>query len=249
MGNSISNKINVITAIVLMLISVSCKKENRGDCFKSAGSIIEEERLFANIDTVVIEKYIDVYFVQDTLDKVIIKSGKNLLPLIKTEQIANVLYISNNNTCDWVRSYKTPYEAYVHVKSIKGITANGTGKISSVNQIKGDYIRLSNTAMSEFNLNLDYKDVIVYVFGFGNLTLSGKAIMIDAFLGGSCNINFRDIPCAFGYISTSSTGDTYIDASKEVGANIRGRGNVYYKANPDTAYVIRTNKGEMIPYE
>jgi hypothetical protein len=248
MGNSISCKINVVTSIILLFISFSCKKENRGDCFKSSGNIIEEVRTFSGIDTVEIEKYIDVYFIQDTVEKVIVKSGKNLLPLIKTVQIENKLYISNHNTCDWVRSYKTPYEVYVHVKSLKGINANGTGKINSKNQLIGDYIRISNTAMSEVRLDLNYKDVIVYVFGFGNLTLTGNAGMIDAFLGGSCNIDFKQIPCAFAYISTSSTGDTYINAFKEIGVNIRGRGNVYYTGNAQIVHENYTDKGRLIRY-
>ncbi len=248
MGNSLSHKINVATSILLLLISFSCKKENRGDCFKSAGNVIEEIREFSGIDTVEIEKYVDVIFVQDTVEKVVVKSGRNLLPLIKTIQIDKKLYIQNHNTCDWVRSYKTPYEVYVHVKSLKGINANGTGKINSKNQLIGDYIRISNTAMSEVKLDLNYKDVIVYVFGFGNLTLKGNATMIDAFLGGSSNIDFKEIPCAFGYISTSSTGDTYINAFKELGANIRGRGNVYYTGNANIVHENYTDKGRLIRY-
>lgn len=248
MGNSLSNQINVLTLIILMLFSFSCKKENRGDCFKSSGNIVEEIRLFYNIDSVEIDKYVDIILIQDTIDKAIVKSGKNLIPLIKTNQIGNKLYISNNNTCDWVRSYKIPYEIYLHVKSLKGIRANGTGKIYSQNQLIGDYIHISNTSMSEINLNLNYKDIIIYVFGFGNLTLTGKASMIDAFLGGSCNINFKNIPCSFGFISTSSTGDTYINASKEIAANIRGRGNVYYTGNPKIIYLNYTDKGRLIKY-
>ncbi len=246
MGNCISHKINVATSIILLLFSFSCKKENRGDCFKSAGEIVEEIRLFSGIDTVEIERYVDVIFVQDTVEKVIVKSGRNLLPLIKTIQIDKKLYIRNHNTCDWVRKYKIPYEVYVHVKSVKGINANGTGKIYSLNKLSGDYLKISNTAMSEIALDLNYKDIIVYVFGFGNLTLKGNAGMIDAFLGGSCNINFKEIPCAFGYISTSSTGDTYINAFKELGVNIRGRGNVFYSGNPQIVRENYTDKGRLI---
>jgi hypothetical protein len=97
-------------------------------------------------------------------------------------------------------------------------------------------------------LNVNYKDVIVYVFGFGNLTLTGNAGMIDAFLGGSCNIDFKHIPCAFAYISTSSTGDTYINAFKEIGVNIRGRGNVYYTGNAQIVHENYTDKGRLIRY-
>jgi hypothetical protein len=246
MGNSLSHKISVVTSIILLLFSFSCKKENRGDCFKSAGTVIEEIREFSGIDSVEIEKYVDVIFIQDTVEKVIVKTGQNLLPLLKTFQIDKKLYIQNHNTCDWVRSYKTPYEVYIHVKNLKGINANGTGKIYSENKLSGDYLRISNTAMSDINLDLNYKDVIVYVFGFGNLNLKGSAGMIDAFLGGSCNVDFKEIPCAFGYISTSSTGDTYINPFKELGVNIRGRGNVFYTGNPQIVRENYTDKGRLI---
>lgn len=231
-----------------MLISFSCKKQNRIDCFKSAGKIVEEFRDFKHINTVEIDKYVDVIFIQDTVEKVVVRSGKNLISSIKTIQIDKKLYIRNDNTCDWVRSYKTPYEVYVHVKEINGIYANGTGKIYSKNQLIGNYIHIKNTAMSEINLDINYQDVIMYVFGFGNINLKGQAVMIDAFLGGSCNINFKEIPCAFGYISTSSTGNTYINASKEIGVNIRGRGNVYYTGNAKIIYEKYTDKGKLIKY-
>lgn len=230
------------------MFSISCKKENRRDCFTSSGAVVKDIRLFTDIDSVEIDKYVDVIFIQDTVEKVIVQTGKNLMPLLKTYKIENKLYIQNNNTCDWVRSYSVPYKVHVHVKNLKGIVANGTGKISSANQLIGNYINIRNTAMSEINLDLNYKDVIVYVFGFGNLTLKGHAGMIDAFLGGSCNIDFKQIPCAFGYISTSSTGDTYINAYKELGVNIRGRGNVYFTGNPQIVYEKYSDKGRLIKY-
>lgn len=230
------------------MFSISCKKENRGDCITSSGALVEDVRLFTDIDSVEIDKYVDVIFVQDTIEKVIVKTGKNLLPHLKTYKVENKLFIQNNNTCDWVRSYSVPYKVHVYVKNLKGIIANGTGKISSANQLTGNYINIRNTSMSEINLDLNYNDIIVYVFGFGNLTLKGQAGMIDAFLGGSCNINFKQIPCAFGYISTSSTGDTYINSYKELGVNIRGRGNVYYTGNPQIVYEKYSDKGKLLKY-
>ena len=108
--NSIYPKNIPLLAVLLiyMLLNEGCKKAGVCDCFKGTGEISTEERQLPTFTSVYVEDNVNLIFVEDTVQKVIVEAGKNLLKNIKTEMIGDQLQIRNINKCNFVRKYDIP---------------------------------------------------------------------------------------------------------------------------------------------
>ena len=76
------------------------------DCLKSTGDIIKEQRFVKDFTTLVVHDNIFVTLTQDTENSLEVEAGENLLSLIKTDVDGGTLTITNDNSCNWVLSYK-----------------------------------------------------------------------------------------------------------------------------------------------
>src|SRR5688572_25886862 len=109
----------------------SCEKDHMGDCFKSTGDIIKESRPVSFFYAIDVEKKVDVIIRQGTPEEITVEAGENIVGGITTRIENNTLFITNENKCNWVRSYSNPVNVYVTTNRLQQIYQNGNGKITS----------------------------------------------------------------------------------------------------------------------
>src|SRR5688572_21323703 len=80
---------------------ISCKKNG---CFENAGSIQKSERPATRFNTIDIKDNINLVLTQDTINKIFVEAGEFISSNIKTEIANNVLAISNEASCKWLRN-------------------------------------------------------------------------------------------------------------------------------------------------
>ncbi len=211
----------------------TCKKENMFDCLKPTGKIVREERSIVHARYFNIGKgKINCYFTQDSIYKIEVEAGKNLIGLIKTEVKGDTLFITNHNKCNFMRSYKPQINIYISTPDLKKIIQNGVGTIKSTNTIARDSIYLETWGSPDiyFNVNCDFlqthvhNSTAVYTSGFAK---NHFAYMWhnSTFFGDNLNTNYT-------YIFDNTTGNFHCNASNEIDAAIQLSGDIYYSGNP-----------------
>ncbi|MEQ8623726.1 MAG: head GIN domain-containing protein [Vicingaceae bacterium] len=220
--------------IFLFSTIISCKKENLGDCFKSTGEIVLEQRQIPSFESLELHDRINLFVSFGTEISLTIEAGENLLEHIETEVKNNILIIKNNNRCNWVRSFKKEMNVYLTAPSIKGINHFGSGELRfrdtltrerftfNMYEASGDGYLLLNTQQAELKTHT----------GTGTITAKGKVDYLVAFVGGNGFVDASAVEGKRGLAVAVNTGYIRINVSEELEATISGTGNIEYYGNP-----------------
>ena len=143
-----------------IFLGPGCKKENLCDCVKSTGEIVTEKRSLADFDQVEVRKNVLVTLYQDTVNYIEVEAGSHLIDLVRSDVSGGVLKITNDNTCNWVRSYDIKIYASVHVKKLSRIEHYGSEEIHCATPLKTDYLEVNEDNSADIHLLLDAGQVV-----------------------------------------------------------------------------------------
>jgi hypothetical protein len=231
------NQMRFFKIFMVLLISVvfySCKKDP-GDCFKSTGEVIKEERQFEDFSTIVLNDNIDLLLIPSNSNTLTVSAGKNIMSKIITETKGDTLVISNNNSCNWVRSYSVPIEVSLPVNHLNEIIYQAIGNINcsdtifsdslSINVIEGagDINIITNSYLSRANIH----------YGTADLKLRGVCVLSFVYSVSFGLVDNRELKASQIYAITKSSNDIYLNAQNILSIEIGNIGNVYYKGNPE----------------
>lgn len=240
-------KIKICFTIIFITTLVSCEKENLGDCFKSTGKIIKEQRTVPNFESLELHDRINLFVSFGATSSAIIEAGENLQEHIQIEVKDNILIIENNNRCNWVRSFKKDINVYLTVPTIKGINYFGSGELRFLDtlnrerftfnmyQASGDAYLLLNTERSELKTHT----------GPGTITAQGITDYLVTFVGGNGFVDAGAIEGKEGLAVATNTGFIRINVSEELEATISGTGNIEYFGDP-TIDLEDTGEGKLV---
>ena len=231
---------NIIIAILVIVLVSACKKENRCDCIKRTGTIISETRSINGFDKFYVEDNINVFLTQDSAFEVKVQAGENIVPLIETVVTDGTLYIRNNNRCNWVRSYKEPFNVYIKMPVIKYITSDGTGNIKSLNAITTDVFDVQTKNSGNIELIVNNPKVHSHMHGSGDLTMFGYTFEHNCDIGGTAFLNCKDLQTNITRVHTFTTGLCTVNAIN-LTCLIDYIGDIYCYGNPVT--IQETDKG------
>lgn len=235
-------------SILVAVFAYSCKKETAGDCFKSVGKQTEEMRLLPPFDHMHIDRNVDVVLVPDTQEFVVVRCGEHLINLVKTEVVGTELTITNKNTCNWVRDFKTPIKAEVHLKSIYRLYFTGSGQVTSTDTLRSD-----NLIVEAYNASGDLSilvrngwNQVVQHTGNADLKVGGWAPYNTMYSGGNGFLDCRGLACKEAYVLHRGTGNFYVNATDHLNVNIELIGDVYYTGNPASITDTISGTGRLI---
>lgn len=240
----------IVLAVLVALIG--CKKPENRSCFKSWGTETSREIPLANFHGLYLKEHMEFILIQDSLNKVVVLAGKNMVNLIRAEvNSEGVLVVENENKCRFLRNKKKVIRVEIHFTSLDDIHFEGTEALSN----KG--------VLSMNNLELFLRD------GAGSLSLKLNANFINADIAaGSGDYNLSG---TVNFARVSARGSGYCDvtglivqdsievnsetvAPMKVNANaikLKGyqkeSGDIYYKGLPTSIEVIRTGSGQVLP--
>ena len=91
--------------LIIIVLLFSCNSENAGDCFQTAGNIIQQELALDTFDKILVNRDVELIVKEGSTQKVIIETGKNLLNDVEVIVVDSKLILSDNNSCNYVRDY------------------------------------------------------------------------------------------------------------------------------------------------
>ena len=120
----------VRSTIIVGLVGLffSCKKAEDRACFKSYGDLIEKEILLDSVSEFRLYKNITYHIYQDTMRKLIVRTGDKMVNQISAENNENILSISNSNRCHFLRDFdkKTVVHPQSYSKKRRALLLSGT---------------------------------------------------------------------------------------------------------------------------
>ncbi len=221
-----------ITYLILISAFVSCKKENRTDCFKSNGDTVTEARYPGRFDSIAVYDKFDVTLSKGTEYKVEVTAGKHIIGNISTTVKNGNLRIENNNRCNFVRGYKHKLKIHITTPYIRKVFHDGVGPITFVDGFKQDtlFLRLENSG--DIHLNGTFSVLSTSSHGNGDLYLSGTSDRLNMYTNGTNYIYGEDFRIKnYLYLSTYSIGDVQLNLQglQIFEYLIWSSGNIYYK--------------------
>jgi Putative auto-transporter adhesin, head GIN domain len=240
-------KIHLFYLLLSVLQFSSCS--DICDCFHGTGYLVTEERALGNISGIHLVNDIDVILYESNYPKIRVTAGDKLIKDIRTREESGLLYIHNDNKCNWVRKFNPTLTVEVWTKNIHSIYAdNSSGDITCVDTIHTDNFRIDAfNSLGTFRIKLD-ADVAVLAINNGPCDIYAEGIVKTQY---NFNAGFGVLDCGKllgdnNYVHNKGTNQIYVNSSSILEVTIGYSGNVYYKGTPGTIKKSITGSGKLI---
>ena len=152
---------NYLLYFSLLVLFTHCEKPY--DCVKSSGPIKSKVYEGLTFTKLLVNKRIQVVITQGDTYKVEVQTGENLINDIEVTLSADLLTLSDNTSCNWVRDYgetvvyiTAPNITDIYSKTEQIISSNGTLTYPNLHLVLMDeYDGFSGTGTGDFNLQVD----------------------------------------------------------------------------------------------
>lgn len=233
-----------IVFLIPVLILFSCN-----DTLFNKGEIISTVIKTDDFNEIEINDIFDVYFYQDTINKVVAKGGSNLIPNIKLEVKDGKLIINDQNNAKWSRDYER-IQINITVDSLHFLTLNAPSNIICADTIKTPELKIFSIAdYTDISILIDCDNLYLVNSGTsgGQITIKGTTYSFGFWARASLQLFAEELIANNITAKTESIGDCYIHATEYLSAEILRSGLIYYKGNPETIeYVNEEAKEKLI---
>jgi hypothetical protein len=240
--------INILLLFVPFFLP-GCENNPLADCFNSSGPITQVEREIGQFNSIQMNDNVSLYLRQSDTNRLVLEAGSNLMKRIVTSVDEDgVLEISNNNTCNWLRSYDKPVNIYLDFIRLDSLQYRSIGDLISLDTLRIDTLELNITeGAGEIKLILKTQKLFCNLhYGTATVKLSGFAGLCFTYSASFGLIDNRNLETKFQYVTSKSSNDMYVTASVELGATIENIGNIYYSGNPGNVSLIQDGTGQLI---
>lgn len=227
-----------------MILFISCNSENSWDCVQTMGDIVEEERELNEFTRLFAYDRVDVKLVQDTVHKVIIRSGKNLMSDIITKSKDGVLEIQNKNTCSIVRNSNHIPHLEVHFKNLTNLRVYNSQLFYSEDTLNFDDLLIWKISNGTLRLTLDARSVYFFSKEYGDAYFYGNSDGVNIEHEGVGLIDFSAIQAKRGRVLSIGAGRSRLYCTDLFNAEVERNGRIEVFGNPSERNV--TIKGDGI---
>jgi hypothetical protein len=238
---------NYLLPVVFIGFS-GCSKS--GGSLTNTGTIIQEERRLGNFDSINVQNYVNLLLTQDSVNKVVVEAGENVISGITTEVINNQLFVNNTLKFNWLRSYTKPINVYISVKNLQKIYYNASGNITCTDTLRSSGLIIDiwgGCGSINLNLNIGTGFFLMHL-GTVDVTLRGKCAVCSIYQGDYGILKCGELRSGYNYVTNKGSNDCYVNAWQYLNAIVGSIGNIYYTGNPDTVKAQITGTGQLIPY-
>lgn len=218
------------------------------DCLKSAGDITTERRDLPAFEELVALDNVNITLVQDADTYAEVHTGANLQSDLKLEVRGSSLYVSNESTCNWARSYSVPHEVTLHVPRLTDIALNGQGNIIGQGQIRADTLYLHLKGAGDYDLDLRSQYLWIDQYELGDYRLRGQTDELLLSGGGLGRFFGAGLRTTASYVNLSpyADGAIHLNATSSLTGRHEGTSTIYYTGNPTSAEVQITGRGKLV---
>ena len=243
----------IVSYLVLFLLVTSCNSEDAGDCFQTAGNIIQEEISLNAFDKILINERVSLVIKEGPSQKVIIETGKNLLPDVTLEVIDGQLIASDNNKCNFVRDYgltkvivTSPNITEIRNSSEQTVTSDGVLNYPNIRLLSEDY-QSDYLNVGDFNLEVNATSISITSNGISNFYITGNTTNLNAFFAaGDSRLEAQTLIATNVKFTNKSSNDMLVNPQDKIEGAIYSLGDVIAYNEPPIVDVVEHYKGKLI---
>ncbi len=245
---SIYHLIFIISPSFVLTFS-SCKKSEDRTCFKSTGEQTSIEIPLDSVHTFKLYKNIKYRIFQDTLRKVIINGGANVVDFIEVENENGTVSMHNKNKCNFLRKSEDFIEVEIHYPYLERFYIEPSDSVIFENTITSDSLIVElreggGSALLDVDVNFFAINVS---YGTADYVLSGQANNAEVKIQNNGFADASQFNAAYIFVYNNSTNDIKIDLdNSDAYVVIEGTGTIYYSGNPTAANLNQTGSGSFI---
>ncbi len=228
-----------------VFLLLSCNNSSAPDCLQSSGNIISEEISLPSFKTIVLIDDIDLYLGAGTEQQVFVRMGVNLIPEIKFDVKDRVLYIKNDNTCNWVRRPGNP-GIYVYSDSVARIESYAYNDIFSLDTLHFRRLDLFTDGEGDFNLAVTGDSLYVRSEFISNFYITGSVKFIRILFLDDSQFHGRNLIGQSIY--TYQLGSNLIEVFPvmALSGRIESTGSIYYYNDPAKLDISISGTGKLV---
>lgn len=240
-------KSGILLSILLLL--GSCKKAEERTCIKGYG---DEQTIEIPIDSVskfYLYKNLSYRIYQDTLKKIVLTGGSNMISNIEVTNSAGDLSIRNLNRCHFLRDYEKRIFVDIHYPTFERFYCESQDTLMFMDTITSPNLYIEQVlGGGHVKLHIEGGNLVLIARnGVGSFNVSGHVNHADLRVQANGSGIAQNLSASSFEIYQNSTADIRVNINQaETYVDIRGTGHVIYTGIPDTLNLIKSGAGEMI---
>jgi hypothetical protein len=219
------------------------------ECFHGTGDVVSEERNLPLIQGVYLTSNVDLIVHVDSVRRMRVTAGENLVEGIETKVESGILQIRNTNKCNWVRKLDPKLEVEIWTDQLESIfIEDGNGDVTFTDTLKGKIFRMDIfNGLGNYHTKTNSEIITLAIHnGPADIVSEGTADNLYMYHVGYGKMNCLLLESKNVYINNRGTNDIYTNALNILDAKIEYIGNIYYKGNPGTITQQITGTGKII---
>ena len=237
-----------ILTLIFSLIMKGCDSLNSPDCFQKAGEqIITRITEFPEFDKLVIYDDINLQIIEDDTTYFELDYYENLIPEIQYELDNDSIVFTNNNSCNFVRSFKAPTLIFHSDKPENFIVSLSTGDIFNKDTLRNNIRVITEDVSNIVRLTVNNNQTVFSSNSSTNFYATGKTslLILRAYFNDS-KYYCKDLQAERVDLVHRGYNDMIVYASDSIVGAIENAGRVFYDGNPGLNIEI-TYGGQLIP--
>lgn len=235
---------------ILVFISTSCKKSEDRTCFKSTGDEVTIDVDLEEFNGLYLLQNLTYHFVPDTKNFARITGGENLVKHVSFNYFDSILYVINENDCNFLRSYDKSIYVEIHYKSIHSTRYMGSQTLTNSDSIKGEYFNLyvdQGSGSVDLTISTDFSNATV-ADGVGDYILRGRVRFAHFQIHDNGFADVTNVIPSEGLEITSNSAGIMKCRADGVPliVNIHSHGDVWYYGNPSSIHINKTGEGNLL---
>ena len=240
--------------LLLFLMTVACDSEDAGNCFQTAGNIIQQEFAIAQFDKILVNDFIELTIKQGETQKVIVQTGENLINDIQLLISEGRLTITNNNSCNFVRDFgitkviiTSPNIVEIRSNTRFEIRSEGVLNYPDISLLSETFDASETIAVGNFRLRIENQSVSVVFNNLSNLFIEGSTRRFRVnFSAGNSRLEGQYFLASEITVFQRSSNDMILHPLQAIRGEILSTGNIILVNRPELIQIQTPYRGRLI---
>lgn len=224
----------VFNCITLATALYGCTGQDSPECASALGDIITEERTLDSFNQITISGRLGINLIQDTLNWAEVEFGEGLTDGIITSVKHNTLFISEENSCDWIRDQKVNPKLNIHYNHLTKIINKGSGSLIFENSHTTGKLSLEvDDVAGSVNIKFEGDSLSILAHtGATDIGISGVTHFANFYNSSYAPINAKNLISEVSVPHNNHTGDIIVNVSERLSYQIFDDGDIIVYGAP-----------------
>ena len=241
--------------LLAILLIFGCSSENAPDCLQTSGEMISEEIAVVDFEEIQVFDNVKLILEQSPETKVVVKTGRNLLPQISVEVVGDRLELRNESGCKLFRENDV-VEVYVSTPNLSWLQNSSYKKIESRDILKFPELWLRSINQErdpdiytngDFDLDLEVENLRITSDHISNFYLRGTAENLNLFIAnGDARIEATELKAQHIDLMHRGSNKLILNPRQSISGDIYSFGDVIAVNRPAEVRVTEHYSGRLI---